>query len=70
MANAKKCDLCHEYYDINPHQDCGFRTFYDDHNLERRIRLNRECCPTCMKKINDCINSLIKPIVREEKQNG
>ena len=66
MANAKKCDLCGSYYDIKFNKDCGFKIYCMSNHIDKRITLNRECCPECMEKIKDVIESLIKPMVTEE----
>lgn len=77
MANAKKCDICEEYYDYYktiPEKDINFNTVdlcildrNDRTTLEAHNRL--DCCPECADIIRTTIDNLWER-AKNKKEEG
>ena len=69
MANAKKCDICGKFYDhYGSKNPVNFKVMepnmidlgYEDKDGADTWTNQIDCCPTCMKSIQDHIDNLKK----------
>ena len=60
MAAAKKCDICGTFYDnynMNNYKPNCLK-LANEHVVNNKYLKLYDCCPDCMKSIEECIDSL------------
>ena len=68
MSDARRCDICGNFYDIKLNEADGFAFFYTYNGTEHRCydRI-KDCCPDCIKAIKDIMN--LRNKINEEDKN-
>ena len=70
MANAKKCDICGDYYDRSYCADNRIVFTYDTKDKYVPVTsIAYDCCPKCMMRIKHLIDGELK-CGRKENENG
>ena len=58
MSDARRCDICGNFYDIKLNEKDGFAFFYTYNGTEHRgYDRIKDCCPDCIKAIKELLKS-------------
>ena len=68
MSDARRCDICGNFYDIKLNETDGFAFFYTYNVTEQRgYDRIKDCCPDCVKAIQDIMD--LRKMKDEEDKN-
>lgn len=67
MSDARRCDVCGNFYETKLNKKDGFAFFYTYNGGGRGYDRIKDCCPDCIKAIQDVMD--LRKMNDEEDKN-